>query len=175
MGHPSRPYVGGGVDLADYASPLRRIPSRVICTSSPDRCPAASVIGSAFDFVHTYRPVGGVGHEYTREEIIDLQKTARVQIYPLDPRRPSDFFSMSVLEALAAGTPVVLSDADAMPELWGDAAIVLPRPIDLGSWYETTDRLLTDRALWKEMSERGRRKAEAFTWDRQALRLLALA
>jgi hypothetical protein len=105
MGHPTRPFVGGGVDLADYRAPLPRVPRRVICTSSPDRCAQASAIGAAFDFVHTYRPVGGVGHEYTRDELVRIQQTAMVQIYPLDPRRPSDMYSMSVLEAMAAGTP----------------------------------------------------------------------
>jgi glycosyltransferase involved in cell wall biosynthesis len=175
MGHPTRPFVGGGVDLADYRAPLPRVPRRVICTSSPDRCAQASAIGAAFDFVHTYRPVGGVGHEYTRDELLRIQKTAMVQIYPLDPRRPSDMYSMSVLEALAAGTPVITSDADAMPECWGDAALVLPRPIDLGAWVEATEGLLTDRWAWAERSRLGRLKAKDLTWERQAARLLAIA
>lgn len=175
LGHAGRPYVGGGVDLRDYRNPLPRLPGRVISTSSPDRCPLASAIGASFDFVHTYRPVGGVGHEYDRADVLLLQRTAMAHIYPLDPLRPSDFFSMSVLESLAAGTPVIVSDADAMAELWADAAAVLARPIDLGTWTEVTERVLTDRDLWRALSARGKRKAREYTWEKQARRLLDIA
>jgi glycosyltransferase involved in cell wall biosynthesis len=175
MGHRFRPVVGGGVDPAEYAHPLARVPRRVICTSSPDRCPKASAIGAGFDFVHTYRPVGGVGNEFTREEVVMLQRSAMVHIYPLDPVRPSDFFSMSVLESLAAGTPVIVSDADAMDELWADAALVVHRPIDLGEWAEATERFLTDRALWQRYSAAGRKKAKEYSWPKQASRLLNIA
>lgn len=175
LGHAGRPVVGGGVNLSEYATPLPRIPRRVISTSSPDRCPQASAIGAQFDFVHTYRPVGGVGHEYSREELVNLQRTAMAHIYPLDPRRPSDFFSMSVLESLAAGTPVIVSDADAMEELWDGAALVVHRPVDLGEWTETTERVLTDRALWRSLSAAGRKRAKEYSWSRQASRLLNIA
>ena len=104
-----------------------------------------------------------------------VQRTAQVLIYPLDPRRPSDFFSMAVLEALAAGTPVIVSDADAMPELWSDAAVVLPRPVDLGEWYETVDRVLTDRVMWRRLSAAGRERAQDFAWPLVAERYLEVA
>jgi hypothetical protein len=176
MGHRFRPVVGGGVNLDDYyASRRKRLPRRVICTSSPDRCPKASAIGAGFDFVQTYRPVGGVGHQYARHELLTLQSSAMVHIYPLDPVRPSDFFSMSVLESLAAGTPVIVSDADAMKELWEDAALVVHRPIDLGEWAEATERFLTDRALWQRYSAAGRKKAKEYSWPKQASRLLNIA
>ena len=175
LGHPDRPAVGGGVSLSDYARPLPRIARRVICTSSPDRCPQASAIGSGFDFVHTYKPVGGVGTEYSRPEFIAIQQTAMVQIYPLDPIRPSDMYSMSVLEALAAGTPVVVSDADAMMECWGDVTLMLPRPIDLGVWTEAVERLLTDRKLWHGYSTAGKKRAKELSWPSQAQRFLAIA
>lgn len=175
MGHPGAKWVGGGVDLADYTTPKKRLPRRVISTSSPDRCPAASVILQSFDGVHTYRPVGGVGHEYTREELINIQQTAMVHAYPLDPRRPSDFFSMSVLESMAAGTPVVVSDADSMVELWGEAAWVLPRPIRLAEWHETIDELLSNGRLWTKHSQRGLKRSAELTWAKQAGKYLAIA
>lgn len=175
MGHPDRPVVGGGVSLSDYATPLPRLSRRVLCTSSPDRCPQATAIGSMFDFVHTYRPVGGVGHEYTRDEVLDLQRTAMVHIYPLAPVRPSDFFSMSVLESMAAGTPVIVSDADAMPELWGEAAWVIPNPVNLGEWTGAVETLLYDRREWARLSRLGKQRARELTWERQAARLLRVA
>lgn len=175
MGDAGAPYVGGGVDLADYAQERKRVARRVICTSSPDRCPAASAIGKAFDFVHTYRPVSGVGQELDRAALIGVQQTARVHIYPLDPARPSDFFSMSVLESHAAGTPVIVSDRDSMPELWSDSAWIIPGAVRLAEWDEAVLELLSNRSLWRRYSETGRAKAQQYTWDLQAARYLSIA
>ena len=175
MGDPGAPFVGGGVDLADYERPAKRLPRRVVCTSSPDRCPAASAIGQGFDFVHTYRPVGGVGQELDRAALIEVQQTAMVHIYPLDPVRPSDFFSMAVLESHAAGTPVITSDRDSMLELWGESAWVIPGDIRLAEWHEAVTELLGNKRLWRVFSEAGRKRAQNFTWDLQAARYLRVA
>ena len=173
-GFAGSPVVGGGVDLADYARQRVRLPRRVICTSSPDRCPRAAVIGRAFDFRHAYKPVQGfTTTEFDRPDLIAIQLSAQVMVYPLEPSRPSDFFSMAVLEAMASGTPVVVSDADSMRELWNDAAIVLPNPLRLSSWHEAIDGLLRDRNLWAHHSEAGIRLASVYTWDQQAVRYLA--
>lgn len=173
MGHPGRPAVGGGVDLADYASPVERLPNRVICTSSPDRCPKAPQIGRNFDYKHAYKPVQGFQTEmYPREALIRLQQSAQVLIYPLEPSRPSDFFSMAVLEAMAAGTPVVVSDADSMPEIWADWAVMLPNPVRLSQWHMAVEELLGDRERWSRYSVRGLERAAELTWTKQAARYL---
>ena len=173
-GHSGSPVVGGGVSLADYATPLPRLPQRVICTSSPDRCPRAAVIGRSFDFRHAYKPVQGfTSTEYDRADLIALQLSAQVMAYPLEPTRPSDFFSMAVLEAMAAGTPVVVSDADSMRELWNDAALVLPNPLRLSTWHAAVAELLRDRNLWQHYSDLGRAKAATYTWEKQSQRYLA--
>lgn len=177
LGHPGRPHIGGGVDPDVYNIPYTRLGRRVICCSSPDRCPKAATIGKGFDFIHSYRPVPGLPPtvELPRDELIRLQLSARALIYPLDPVRPSDFFSMSVLEAHAAGTPVVVSDADSMPELWGESAIVLPRPIRLSQWVMQVEDLLANRDLWYRYSDLGIKKAAEYTWAKQAVRYLEVA
>lgn len=173
MGYPEAPVVGGGVDLAEYLGAPPRVPRRVICTSSPDRCPAASSIGRSFDFRHAYRPVPGFQTtEYSRSGLIALQQTSQVLIYPLDPVRPSDFFSMAVLEAMAAGTPVIVSDADSMPELWADAAIMLPRPVDFGMWFSEIEQLLVRPKRWAKYSDLGREKAKHYDWSLVAQRYI---
>lgn len=176
MGDAGAPAVGGGVALGDYQERLPRIPRRVLCSASPDRVPAAARIGRAFDFVHTYKPVPGFSTiEVTREELIRHQKQAQVFIFPYDPARESDFFSMAVLEALASGTPVVMADGESHMEWWGDAAMVLPRPIDIGGWYEAIEGLMSDPALWLRYSRLGREKAKAFDWRSVAQRYLDCA
>jgi len=176
LGHPGRPFVGGGVDLDAYRVPLPRIPRRVICTSSPDRCPQAAAIGRTFDFVHTYKPVPGYRtSEVSRQDLVRIQSTALALIYPLDPVRPSDFFSMAVLESMAAGTPVVVSDADSMAELWSEAAIVLPLPVNLSEWYLAVDELLNNPVLWKTHSLRGKHLAKQYDWRSVARKYLEIA
>lgn len=176
MGHPDRPAIGGGVDLDAYRTHFPRIPRRVLCTSSPDRCASAAAIGRAFDFVHTYKPVPGYATvEVPRDELVRLQQTAQVLIYPLNPRRPSDFFSMAVLEAMAAGTPVVVSDADSMNELWSDAAVVVHLPIRLGQWVEEIERLLSSEKRWQRYSELGKQKAKHYAWPVVARKYLEVA
>jgi glycosyltransferase involved in cell wall biosynthesis len=79
---------------------------------------------------------------------------------------------MAVLEAMAAGTPVIVSDADAMKELWSDYALILPCPIRMSEWHMAVEDLLADPVRWAQMSERGLLKASDLTWDRQATRYL---
>lgn len=178
MGHPGAPAVGGAVHLSEFATNGKRQPGLVICTSSPDRCLPAYRIGAHFPrFTFTYRPIPGLPPtvQVTREELVALKKRAMVQIYPLDPSRPSDFFSIAVLEAMAAGTPVVVSDADSMQELWDGAAIVLPRPIDVGNWVGQVEELMTNKALWRKHSEAGLALASQYTWANQAKAYLKAA
>ena len=178
MGHGERPVVGGGVNLRDYERGQRRMPGLVICTSSPDRCRAAFDIGVQFPkFVFTYRSVPGLPPttQLDRAGLVALQQKARVLIYPLDPVRSSDFFSMAVLECLAAGTPVIVSDADAMEELWGGCAMVLKRPIRLSQWTGAVEELLLNKTEWNSYSLMGKEIAKRYSWDIVARKYLAAA
>ena len=63
------------------------------------------------------------------------QKASGLLVYPCDPVRPTEGFSMTILEGLTAGCTVITSNADALQELWGSSgAIVLPLPIDYDTW-----------------------------------------
>jgi glycosyltransferase involved in cell wall biosynthesis len=172
MGYPDAPAIGGGVTLSDYYSPSPRVPRRVIYTSSPDRGGHhAQAIGRDFDFYATYRGA----NELFREDLIRVQKTAKVMIHPYDAPRESEFFCMSALECLAAGTPVILSDGPALVELWGDVATILPRPIRYSKWMWVIENLLANKDEWQRQSEAGQAKAVDFAWSRQAARYLAAA
>lgn len=151
---------------------MRRVPRRVIYTSSPDRGGHhAEIVGRGFDFVATYRGRNELG----RRELRELQQTAMVQAHPCDPVRPSEFFCMSILEAMAAGTPCVVSDADCLPEVWGDTAVVLPRPVDYAEWSEVLEWLIDDEPEWRRMSEAGRRKAAGYDWPIVAAKYMEVA
>lgn len=174
MGYPDALAIGGGVDLEDYRQPRTRYPKRVIYTSSPDRGGHhASAIAQAgsYDFYATYRGA----NELFRRDLVNIQQTAKLMIHPYDAPRESELFCMSALECLAAGTPVILSDGPALVELWGDVAVVIPKPIRYFHWVEVIDRLLGDKNEWQRRSEMGKAKAVDFAWSTQAERYLTAA
>ncbi|MFN7985707.1 MAG: glycosyltransferase, partial [Vicinamibacterales bacterium] len=82
-------------------------------------------------------------------------------------------FGLPVLEAMALGTPVVTSDADALREVAGDAALSV-RATDASALTASLSRLLTHPALRERLSAAGRARARQFTWSRTAAGTLAV-
>jgi glycosyltransferase involved in cell wall biosynthesis len=76
-------------------------------------------------------------------------------------------FGLPVLEAMARGCPVVASDTSSLPEVVGDAGILVA-PDDLDSWVDTLVALLEDREREATLREAGLRRAAQFTWSRSA-------
>jgi glycosyltransferase involved in cell wall biosynthesis len=78
-------------------------------------------------------------------------------------------FGLQVLEAMAADTPVLTSNASALPEVAGDAAVLVD-PTDVDSIADGMENLLRDDELRKDLRERGRARAERFSWEETARR-----
>jgi glycosyltransferase involved in cell wall biosynthesis len=76
-------------------------------------------------------------------------------------------FGMPVLEAMACGAPVLTSNSSSLPEVAGDAAIIVD-PLDTRAIAEGLVRLACDAALRQELRQRGHQRAAQFTWDRCA-------
>jgi glycosyltransferase involved in cell wall biosynthesis len=76
-------------------------------------------------------------------------------------------FGFPVLEALACETPVVASNTSSLPELAGDAALLID-PTDVGALTTALRRLLTDDALRQTLIARGREQVKGFAWARAA-------
>ena len=74
-------------------------------------------------------------------------------------------FGMPVLEAMAAGIPVVTSNRSALPEVAGDAALLV-NPEDTNALSEALQTLTRDVELQSRLANAGRRRAGAFSWER---------
>jgi glycosyltransferase involved in cell wall biosynthesis len=76
-------------------------------------------------------------------------------------------FGLPPLEAMACGTPVVASAAGAIPEVCGDAALLVG-VLDAPALADALRRILTDGGLRRGLIERGRARAAAYAWARTA-------
>lgn len=82
-------------------------------------------------------------------------------------------FGLPPLEAMASGTPVVTSNVASIPEVVGDAAVLVD-PTDEQALAEAMVRVLTDPALQAELRHQGQARAKGFTWERTARETLAV-
>lgn len=82
-------------------------------------------------------------------------------------------FGLPVLEAMAAGVPVVSSNATSLPEVYGDAALEFD-PTDEAAMADAIRRVLEDQALARDLVERGRRNLARFSWRKTAEQTLAV-
>jgi glycosyltransferase involved in cell wall biosynthesis len=68
---------------------------------------------------------------------------------------------------MAAGTPVVASNTSSLPEVAGDAAILVS-PMDTGALADAIDQVLVNPSLATELRARGLNRARQFAWQRTA-------
>ena len=76
-------------------------------------------------------------------------------------------FGLPVLEAMACGCPVIASDRTSIPEVGGDSVFYV-NPYDVENIASGMYRVLTDENLRNSLSDRGRERAELFSWDKTA-------
>jgi len=76
-------------------------------------------------------------------------------------------FGLPPLEAMACGTPVVVSDSSSLPEVVDDAGLVVPAG-DAEAWRRALEKVLGDQDLAADLRRRGILRAAEFSWSRSA-------
>src|SRR5262249_16240152 len=104
-----------------------------------------------------------------QEDVAAVYSLATVFAYP----SLLEGFGLPVLEAMACGAPVLTSNIPSLPEVAGDAAVLVP-PTDVDAMAEGLGRLLEEDALRRDLSARGLARAAQFSWERCARETLAV-
>jgi len=102
-------------------------------------------------------------------DILALYEQADVFVYP----SLYEGFGLPVLEAMACGCPVIASNVSSLPEVVGDAALLVD-PYDVGALAYAMLTVLEDDDLKREMSRKGVAQARKFSWEKAGEELLAV-
>ena len=145
--------------------------------SSPDEPPGLVLVGG-----HTSMPDGCYRHlgseppagvtylgRVTHRQLYTLYRSAEALVFP----SACEGFALPILEAMAAGTPVIALPLSSIPELGGDAILYADgaSPRDLALALE---QIAMDQSLRDELRRRGPLRAAQFRWE-QTARLTAAA
>lgn len=94
-----------------------------------------------------------------------LYQLAQVFVFP----SLYEGFGLPPLEAMANGTPVITSNVSSLPEVVGDAALLID-PLDSESLAQAMQRVLTEPGLRADLIRRGHERVKAFSWERSVAR-----
>jgi glycosyltransferase involved in cell wall biosynthesis len=102
--------------------------------------------------------------DYLSDELVALfYSKADVFVYP----SYYEGFGLPVLEAMTLGTPVVTSNTSSLPEVAGDAALLID-PNDAIQLAEAVLKVISDPQLRQELINKGKKRAKLFSWEKTA-------
>jgi glycosyltransferase involved in cell wall biosynthesis len=140
---------------------------QLVVVGAPDRtCGDLVAIANEAGVANRVRLVGAM--DMSDERLRVLYAAATVFCFP----SLEESFGLPPLEAMASGTPVVVSNVAAINETCGSAAVYID-PADPSEIGAAIDALLVDPERRTTLREAGLERARSFTWDRSAQCLLA--
>ena len=174
-GHARRANGTGGAPYVLYVGtllPHKNVPTLVGAFAEPGGLPYDLVLvgpGTDAEVVrfealvarlglgHRVRHLGWVGDDV----LTDLYAGAAAVAVP----SMHEGYGLPVLEAMAAGVPVVASDIPAVREIGGDAVAYVAQPLRPAAWRRALEDVCTSPVLRAALSERGRQQAGRHTWE----------
>lgn len=101
------------------------------------------------------------------EDLPDLYRGAHLFVYP----SLYEGFGLPILEAMACGVPVITSNTSSMPEVAGDAALLVD-PLNVEALASAMASVLLDKELKEALQRKGRARANHFSWETTARKTL---
>jgi glycosyltransferase involved in cell wall biosynthesis len=148
-----------------FAEVRRRVPTRLVLAGRGRRQHIAAVTS----LVARLRVPVELRSYVPSDELPDLYRGAQVVVLP----SLAEGFGLTALEAMASGTPVVAANVSAIPEVVGDAGLLVD-PYDTRAIADAIVLLLTEEERRKDLIARGLKRVEQFSWQRTAGEVLAL-
>ncbi|MDI6757792.1 MAG: glycosyltransferase family 1 protein, partial [Endomicrobiia bacterium] len=103
------------------------------------------------------------------QELADFYRCAELFVFP----SLYEGFGLPPLEAMASGCPVVVSNTSSLPEVVGDAGLMV-NPYDVDELAGAMHSLLKDENLRQKMIKRGLERSKIFSWDDTAKETLKI-
>ena len=100
----------------------------------------------------------------TVEELVSLYNGADAFVFP----SLYEGFGLPVLEAMACGCPVVVSNTTSLPEVVDDAGLMVDDPFSADKFADQVLRLLSDSELRDSLIKKGFERAKKFKWEKMA-------
>ncbi|MBI4872175.1 MAG: glycosyltransferase family 4 protein [Candidatus Riflebacteria bacterium] len=104
------------------------------------------------------------------DDLVALYQGAELFVFP----SAYEGFGLPVLEAMACGTPVVASSVSSIPEVAGDACVLVPQPLTAERFAESMAAVLTDPGARADLGRRGLARAGRFSWRETARRTVGV-
>jgi glycosyltransferase involved in cell wall biosynthesis len=164
----SDPYKNLATLIMAFFSAVKMCPfpvELVIAGSVDPRYPEAAKLTSELSMEGSVKWTGYLSDD----QLVAAYQNADVLVHP----SKYEGFGLQIVEAMACGTPVVAGNAGSVPEISGDAAILLD-PEDVNGFADKIQLVLTDSNVWNSMSEKGIAQASKFTWARTAREMLSV-
>lgn len=98
-----------------------------------------------------------------------LYNNADIFVYP----SLYEGFGLPIIEAMACGTPVITSNVSSLPEVAGDAAILID-PLNVEELANAIDRVLSDKNLREDLINKGFKRISEFSWEKAAQKTLSV-
>jgi glycosyltransferase involved in cell wall biosynthesis len=154
----------GLIEAFDHLKQTQKIPHNLVLVGQK-----GWLYESIFDRIERSAHRDSIHHlDYlTDDQVADFYRYADVFVYPSH----YEGFGLPVLEAMTLGCPVICSNNSSLPEVAGDAAILVEAD-DAMAIADGIGRVVGDRALRQDLVDRGLRQAQGFTWRDTAVRTL---
>lgn len=105
----------------------------------------------------------------TEDDLVALYNAAELLLYP----SLYEGFGLPVLEAMICGTPVITSSCGSIPEIAGDAALMVD-PHDEDAIANALKMVLTNKIVYNSLVEKGKVRADLFSWQLAAEKIFAV-